>query len=49
MTEHSRKVLLCFETAGYSDIQNTRLGRAQHFFRALDPKTQDKLMGCLSR
>jgi len=28
LAEHSRKVLLCFEAAGYSDIQNTRLGRA---------------------
>jgi hypothetical protein len=49
LAEDARKVLLRFEPAGYRDIQNTRLGRAQHFFRVLDPKTQDKLMRCLSR
>ena len=48
MTEHSRKVLLRFEAAGYSDIQNAQLGHAQHFLSALDPKTQYKLMRCLS-
>ena len=44
LTEHSRKVLLGFEAAGHGDIQDTRLGRAQHLLRALYSVAQYKLV-----
>ena len=47
-TEHSCKVLLGFEAAGYRDVQDTRLCRAQHFFRTLYSVTQDKVMRALA-
>ncbi|HEX8881657.1 MAG TPA: hypothetical protein VF749_16565, partial [Candidatus Acidoferrum sp.] len=48
LAEGARKVLLRFESARHGDIKNPHLGRAQHFFSALDPNTQDKLMWCHS-
>ena len=44
LAERSREVLLRFEAAGYCDIQDTRLGRAQHFLGTLYPMTQDEAM-----
>jgi hypothetical protein len=37
--EHPSKVLLRFEPAGHRDVQDTRLGRAQHLFGTLYPLT----------
>src|SRR5258708_17416673 len=42
--EHPCKVLLRFEPAGHRDVQNTRLGGAQHFLGTLYPMTENKLM-----
>ena len=46
--EHPGKVLLRFEAAAHRDIQNTRLGRAQHFLIALYSMTQNKVMRALA-
>src|ERR1700738_3719294 len=46
--EHPCEVLLRFEAAGHRDVQDTRLGRAQHLLRTLDPMTQDKTMRTLA-
>src|SRR6267154_6737410 len=45
--EYPRKVLLRFEAARNCDVQDTRLGRGQHFLRTLYPMTQDKVMRAL--
>ena len=42
--EYPCKVLLRFEAAGHRDVQDTPLGRAQHFLRALYPMTHNKVM-----
>src|SRR6516164_6798217 len=44
LTEHARKVLLCFEPARHSNIKNPHLGVAQHLFCTLYSLPQDKLM-----
>jgi len=36
--EHPWKVLLRFEAGGHRNVQDTRLGRAQHLLRALYPR-----------
>jgi hypothetical protein len=46
--ENPCKVLLRFETAAHRDVQHTRLGRPQHFLRALYPMTQNKVMRTLA-
>jgi hypothetical protein len=46
--EQACKVLLRFEAAGHRDVQDTRLGRAQHFLRTLYPIAQDKVMRALA-
>src|SRR5258708_5768229 len=48
-SEHACKVLLRFEAAGHRDVQDARLGRAQHLLRALYPLTQNKVMRALAR
>src|SRR5580692_1197744 len=47
--EHPCKVLLRFEAAGHRNVQDTRLGGAQHFLRALDSLADNKLMRALAR
>jgi len=44
LAEHTRKVLLRFEATSHCDIQDTRLGGAQHFLGTLYPMTENKLM-----
>ena len=46
--EHSGKVLLRLEAAGHRNVQDTRLGGAQHFLRALDSLADNKLMRALA-
>ena len=46
--EHPCKVLLRFEAAAHRDVQDTRLGCTQHFFRALPPMTQNTVMRALA-
>src|SRR6267142_5516577 len=46
--EHPCKVLLRFEAAAHRDVQDTRLGRAQHLLRPLYPMTQNKVMRALA-
>ena len=48
LAEHPCKVLLRFEAARNCDVQDTRLGRGQHFLRTLYPMTQDKVMRALA-
>ena len=47
MTEHSRKVLVGFETAGHGNIQDTRSGCAQHLLRTLYSVACYTLVRCL--
>jgi hypothetical protein len=42
--EYPCKVLLRFEAADGRDVQDTPLGRAQHFLRTLYRVTQNKVM-----
>jgi hypothetical protein len=46
--EHSRKVLLRFESARHGDIKNPHLARAQHLLRTLYPLAQYKLARALA-
>src|SRR5215831_17969546 len=49
LAEYPCKMLLGFETAGDGNIQDTRLGGAQHRFGMFYPMPQDKLMRALTR
>jgi len=49
LAEYACKMLLGFEAAGDGNIQDTRLGSAQHFFGTLYPMSQNKLMRALTR
>jgi hypothetical protein len=46
--EHSGKVLLSLEAARHRDVQDSRLGGAQHFLRTLYPLADNKLMRALA-
>src|SRR5215469_11318387 len=49
LAEYPCKMLLGLEAAGDGNIQDTRLGGAQHRFGTLYTMSQDKLMWALTR
>src|SRR5215470_16652993 len=49
LAEYPCKMLLGFKAAGDGNIQDTRLGSAQHLFGTFYPMSQDKLMRALTR
>ena len=48
LTEHSRKVLLGFESAGHRNIQHPPFSGAQDFLGMLHSMAEDKLMWALT-
>ena len=47
--EHSRKMLLGFKAARYSNFKHAHLGHLKHLLRTLDPMAQHKLVRALPR